>query len=332
MFRVVRVLLVLSLVACAVAAALAAYVWRDYAKPGPLAHDVVLVIEPGTPFRGIVAQLSDAGVLRYPLAYQAIVALRGEQARFKAGEYRFGTGIRPVEVTHLLVEGKSITHSLTVPEGRLSADIRALLEAETALTGDVPEPLPEGSLLPETYFFLRHETRAAVVDRMRRALQRTLSALWESRQPGLPLASPDEALILASIVEKETGVADERGRVAAVFINRLRAGMPLQSDPTTLYGIYHRTGIMKQVLSRQELTVEDPFNTYAIRGLPPSPICHPGRASLEAVLQPPATRELYFVADGAGGHRFAETLAEHNRNVVAYRMIRRRESSSAQPE
>lgn len=327
-----RVLLFLLLVVLSgglLTGGLAGFAIHDYTRPGPLTEEKILVIAPGTSFRAIVRQFAEQGVIRYPLAYQAIVALRGDQARFKAGEYRFSPGMSPAQVTEVLVQGKSITHSLTFPEGRLSAEVKSLLQAEEVLTGDVPQDLPEGSLLPETYFFLRGESRSGVVDRMREAMRTTLTELWAKRRDGLPLKTPQEALILASIVEKETGVSDERGRVAAVFINRLRAGMPLQSDPTTIYGIYRQTGVLKQVLSRADLAQENAYNTYKISGLPPEPICHPGRASLEAVLNPPETRELYFVADGQGGHRFATTLDEHITNVARYRAMLRQQRATA---
>jgi UPF0755 protein len=329
--RLIRLCLVLLALGLVLAGLVVGYAWHDYRQPGPLSEEKILLIDAGTSFRQIVRQLEEGGVVRHPSLYQLGVALRGDQARFKAGEYRFTPGMTPEEVTAILVSGKSIPHSVTVPEGRVSADIRAVLLAEEALRGEVPDDLPEGTLLPETYFFLRGETRAAVVQRMREAMTRTLEALWDARAPDLPLATPQEALTLASIVEKETGVADERGRVAAVFLNRLRAGMPLQSDPTTIYGLYRQTGMLKQALSRADLATENPYNTYTIPGLPPGPICHPGKASLQAVLQPPQTNELYFVADGQGGHRFAATLAEHNRNVARYRAAQRAASAPDAP-
>lgn len=327
--RLIKALLLLLILSLLAGGGLFAYAIYEYRSPGPLAEEKILVIAPGLSFRAITVTLEQEGILRHRLLYQGIVALRGDQRRFKAGEYRFAPHLSPEQVTDILVKGKSITHSVTFPEGRISADVRGLLHAEPVLTGDVPADIPEGSLLPETYFFLRGETRAAVLRRMREAMDEALAALWDARTPDLPLRTPQEALILASIVEKETGVADERGRVAAVFINRLRAGMPLQSDPTTLYGIYRATGVMRQGLSRADLAAQTPYNTYTIPGLPPGPICHPGRASLQAVLNPPATNELYFVADGQGGHRFASTLAEHNQNVARYRVAMRRKQSSA---
>lgn len=327
--RLIKVILFLLMLALLGGGGLFAYAIYTYRSPGPLPEEKTLVIAPGLSFRAITATLEAEGLLRHRLLYESIVALRGDQRRFKAGEYRFAPYLSPEQVTEILVKGKSITHAVTLPEGRISADIRALLEAEPVLTGEVPDPIPEGAVLPETYFFLRGETRAAVLRRMREAMDETLTALWDARKPDLPLRTPQEALILASIVEKETGVADERGRVAAVFINRLRAGMPLQSDPTTLYGMYRATGVMRQNLSRADLAAQTPYNTYTITGLPPGPICHPGRASLEAVLNPPATNELYFVADGQGGHRFAATLAEHNQNVARYRASMRQKQRPA---
>ncbi|MBY0354761.1 MAG: endolytic transglycosylase MltG [Rickettsiales bacterium] len=307
---------------------LTAYAVYYYQHPGPLPDEKILNIPAGTSFRSMTQIFETEGVVSHQRLYQLIVALQGKQTRFKAGEYRFSAGITPYDVTELLVKGRSITHSVTVPEGLISAEIGALLQAETALVGDLPLKFLEGAYLPETYFFLRGEAREAVLERMREAMDQALQAAWDSREADLPLRSAYEALTLASVVEKETGVSDERAHVASVFINRLRLGMPLQSDPTTLYGMYVETGKMVGRLSRDDLTMPSPYNTYHVNGLPLGPICNPGKATLSAVLHPLSTDDLYFVADGEGGHRFAHTLAEHNQNVARYRTFMRDHSKT----
>lgn len=329
--RLLRWFIIGAVLALLLLSSIVALCIYEYQRSGPLTEAKTLVIAPGSSFRSIAKQLAEEGIIRDPLSYQAIVYVRKEAARFKAGEYLFVPAISPEQITNMLVQGKSITHSITVPEGKISADIVALLTAEPVLTGDVPLPLPEGSVLPETYFFLRGETRAQVLARMKEAHVSLLREQWPARAPNLPFSTPLEAITLASIVEKETGATDERARVAAVFINRLRLGMPLQSDPTTLYGMYQQSGVMSQQLSRANLAQANPYNTYQIQGLPPGPICHPGRAALQAVLHPAETRELYFVANGKGGHRFAETLAQHNRHVARYRQTMREEAAGTAP-
>jgi UPF0755 protein len=202
----------------------------------------------------------------------------------------------------------------------------AALEAAEGLTGPLPDPPPQGSLLPETYFFENGETRAAMLARMQKAMTDALAELWPQRAENLPFDTPEQAVVLASIVEKETGVAAERPQVASVFVNRLRRGMPLQSDPTVIFALTGGEADLGRPLLRADLQVDHPVNTYVVNGLPPTPIANPGRASLEAVLNPAETDFLYFVADGTGGHAFARTLAEHNRNVARWRAVQRGQS------
>ena len=240
----------------------------------------------------------------------------------KAGEYELPPGASIMDIVRLLKEGKALLRFVTIPEGLTTAMIFRRLEAEELLTGEISFEVREGDLLPETYSFQRGDTRDSVLKRMKDAHDDVLAALWEGRHADLPIKTADEAVILASIVEKETGIADERPRVAAVFVNRLRRGMRLQSDPTIIYGLTGGEPLGRGI-RRSELRKETPYNTYIIRGLPPTPIANPGRDALAAVLNPVETNELYFVADGTGGHAFATSLAEHNRNVAKWRQIER---------
>jgi UPF0755 protein len=228
-----------------------------------------------------------------------------------------------------LVAGDVVLRQVTIPEGLTTAQVLDLLAGVDGLEGTISMPPSEGSLLPETYDYTLGDTREMLIERMRKGMDSLIAELWPKRAAELPLKSPEEAVILASIVEKETGIPAERPRVAAVFVNRLKRGMPLQSDPTVIYGltrgkvasVANGEGILGRKLIRADLDLDNPYNTYRILGLPPGPIANPGRASLEAVLNPPATTELYFVADGTGGHAFASTLEEHNRNVARWRKL-----------
>jgi UPF0755 protein len=225
-------------------------------------------------------------------------------------------------VIAMLAKGETVARRLTVAEGLTVSEIFQLLQSTDGLAGELPPPPAEGSLLPETYFYAFGDSRVGLVRRMEDAMRQTLDELWPQRAEDLPLRTRREALILASIVDKETGVADERDRVAAVFINRLRRGMRLQADPTVIYGLTEGNGALGRELNRQDWEHDSAYNTYQIDGLPPGPIGNPGRASIEAVLRPAPVDYLYFVADGTGGHVFARTLAEHNRNVAQWRKIK----------
>jgi UPF0755 protein len=226
----------------------------------------------------------------------------------------------------VLRAGKPFTRRLTLPEGLTSAEAVVLINGAEALDGDAGETPVEGSLLPETYHYVRGDLRTELVRRMQRSLDETIDELWPRRAEDLPLADKREAIILASIVEKETGIPEERPRVASVFVNRLRAGMRLQSDPTVAYGISGGSGPLGRALTRQDLQTPSPYNTYLNDGLPPGPISNPGRAAIEAVLNPADTKFLYFVASGNGGHAFAKTLEEHNRNVEQWRKLRQEQN------
>ncbi len=305
-------------------APLAAYVWAKARldAPGPLIEDVTLVLPRGGGVDAIAKDLSQAGVLADPWLFVAVARLTGTDRSLRAGEYRFAAGISATAVIKLLLRGEIVARRLTVAEGLTTGQVLALIAATDGLTGEPPAPPLEGALLPETYNFSHGDNRADLIARMAAAMDEVLAELWAGRAPDLPFDTPRQALILASMVEKETGMAAERAHIAGVFINRLKRGMRLQSDPTVAYGIAAAGAALQRPLTRADLARPSPFNTYLLAGLPPGPIANPGRAAIAAVLRPMKTRDLYFVANGSGGHAFARTLAEHNRNVRKWRRLR----------
>ena len=268
----------------------------------------------------IARDLEAAGIIADQKLFRLYARYRKLDSGLHAGEYEFQPGISMEDVLAQLVAGKTVLRFVTIPEGLTSHEATALVAAAVGMKGiaDVPA---EGSILPETYTFTLDENRAVLVGRMQQAMKDTVAELWAKRAEGLPVNTPEEAVILASIVEKETGLPEERQRVAAVFVNRLNRGMKLQSDPTVVYAITRGERELGRALRFKDLEVKDPYNTYYAAGLPPGPICNPGRAAIAAVLNPIESKELYFVADGTGGHAFAETLIEHNRNVAKWRKI-----------
>ncbi|MFZ5720135.1 MAG: endolytic transglycosylase MltG [Pseudomonadota bacterium] len=301
----------------------------SFTGPGPKSpqgEPTVVVLERGSGLGRIADTLETAGVISSATLFALAARLTGAAGELKAGEYEVASGASMAKVLSDIRAGRVVRRSITIPEGWTSGMVVDALNAQEALTGTVTEP-PEGAVLPDTYDFQRGETRAAVLSRMMAAHERLVAELWAQRQPGLPIATPEQAVILASIVEKETGVPSERPRVAAVFVNRLRQGMPLQSDPTIIYGITKGRPLGRGIRA-SELAGETPYNTYRIPALPPTPIANPGRDALAAVLNPPASRELYFVADGTGGHVFAETYEQHARNVERWRAIERQRAAS----
>jgi UPF0755 protein len=290
-------------------------------SPGPLQADTAIVIPRGSGAQAIGTLLAERGAIRDPRIFAAAVWATRDDGPLRAGEYLFPARASLESVLDVLRKARPVQRRVTLPEGLTARQMAAILQQAEGLTGDIPA-VGEGTLLPETYSFSHGDSRAALVRRAEAAMHAALERLWAERAPNLPLDTPREALILASIVERETGQKEERPRVAAVFINRLRQGMPLQSDPTVAYAAADG-GVLDRPLSRADLERDHPFNTYRNRGLPPGPIASPGVEALRAVLKPMQTDELYFVADGTGGHAFARTLQEHNRNVAKWRAIER---------
>jgi UPF0755 protein len=304
----------------------------EFDAPGPLAADRSVVIRSSSGLREIASLLEAEGVINNQLVFLVGVRAYRENGNLKAGEYAFPAGISMHQVMDLIVSGRAILHQITIPEGLTSQQIVARLRENETLTGEIAEIPPEGSLLPETYSFTRGMSRAALIEQMREAHDEAVAEVWAQRDTTIPIETPEELVILASIVEKETGIADERPLVASVFINRLEMGMRLQSDPTIIYGINGGAGPLGRGLTRSEIDRATPYNTYQIGGLPPGPIANPGRAALEAVARPSETDDVYFVADGSGGHAFAATLDEHNRNVARWRAIEAGQAVAPAPE
>lgn len=311
----------LALVSAA-AGGLAFWAWDDFNAPGPLKEVRRVVVPNGTGLAPLARLLAERGVLRRPLVFRAFVIMDGSQNRLQAGEYDFPVGASAAAVHDLLVAGRTVVRRLTVPEGLTTSAVLDLVRGAEGLEGEPPDP-GEGRLLPETYHYSYGDSRADLVARMQRGMGKALARLFRDRSAGSPLKNETELLTLASIVEKETGVSGERARVAGVFVNRLKRGMRLQADPTVIYALTGGRQGLGRPLTRADLRVEHPYNTYRIRGLPPGPIANPGLAALEAAARPAETGALYFVADGAGGHLFARTLREHNRNVARYRRLSR---------
>jgi UPF0755 protein len=295
-----------------------------YNGPGPAAKagdKTSVVLRRGASLPEIASSLEQGGVIRSSSIFMTAAKVTGAARTLKAGEYEFSSRASMAQVLDAIRHGRIVRHWITIPEGRTSDMVMDILNASPILTGSAPTP-PEGAILPETYEVQRGEDRAAVLQRMMDDRDKLLNQLWANRQAGLPFQTKEEAVTLASIVEKETGLAEERPRVASVFVNRLRTGMRLGSDPTIIYGI-SRGRPLGRGIRMSELQRLTPYNTYLIDGLPPTPIANPGRQALAAVLDPPKTGDLYFVADGTGGHVFASTLEQHNANVARWRQIER---------
>ena len=303
--------------------AVVGFLWL-YQGSGPMARhgaSTTVILKPGSGVSEIGAELARDGVIRSSTVFVVAAKVGGAGRRLKAGEYDFPSKASMALVMEKIRKGDIVRHWVTIPEGYTSEEAVEVLTNSDVLTGAAPVPA-EGSILPETYEVRRGDDRAAVLQRMTEARDNLLKALWAQRRADLPFQSPEQAMTLASIVEKETGLASERPRVAAVFINRLQKGIRLQTDPTVIYGLTQGRPLGRG-LRESELLQPTPYNTYVINGLPPTPICNPGRASIAAVLDPPRTSELYFVASGTGGHVFSSTLEEHNQNVARYRQIER---------
>ena len=298
---------------------------------GPLPEDKVVNIPRGLGTKDISDLLVREGVIDQPYVFVGGVIVLKARGDLKSGEYKFTAHSSVADVVGTLIEGKVVQHAITIPEGLTSEQIIARLQENDALTGQIKEIPREGSLLPETYKFTRGMTREQIVQRMQSEDKKILQEVWQHRDPELPLKSPEELVTLASIVEKETGKPDERTRVAAVFVNRLKRKMRLQSDPTIIYGLVGGKGSLGHPILKSEKDQPTPYNTYIVDGLPPGPIGNPGRASLEAAAKPARTKELYFVADGTGGHVFSENYEAHQKNVAKLRQMEQGAAAAAEP-
>lgn len=291
--------------------------------PGRYAQDMTVVIEKGSNLKKTAQILVKEGAVLHPWGFIAAVLLSGNRGALKAGEYLIPAHARPLDIVRILASGKVVVHQVTIPEGLRVTEIMDLIKGIPQLTGEIIRVPEEGSLLPETYSYVLGDSREKIISQMRQSMTRTLEEVWKDRQKDAPLKNAQDLLILASIVEKETGVAEERPRVAAVFLNRLKKGMKLQSDPTVIYGLTLGEKPLGRLLTLADLKHSSVYNTYVIPALPPKPIACPGRKALEAVVNPAKTKEYYFVANGKGGHAFSATYGEHVENVKEWRKVQK---------
>ena len=333
-FVVVGNAIITILIILMIGAGAAYYYGRQLLEtPGPLLEDKIVNIPARAGKRDIADALQREGVINVnPWLFIGSVFALKASSDLKPGEYSFQKNASLRDVIATIVEGKVVQHAVTIPEGLTSEQIVTRLSENDIFAGSVREMPREGTLLPETYKFPRGTTREQVIQRMQQTQKRVLAEIWERRNPDVPIKSPEALVTLASIVEKETGKADERSRVAAVFVNRLRQKIKLQSDPTIIYGLVGGKGTLGRPIKRSEITQPSPYNTYVIEGLPPGPIANPGRASLEAAANPARTRDLFFVADGTGGHTFTETYDAHQKNVAKLRAMEKQiQNDTAEP-
>ncbi len=310
------------LVIVAVVAGGALYFGKQrFEAPGPLPQDKIINIPRGLGMRDIADLLQREGVIDQPWVFMGGVLVLKARGELKSGEYQFTKNASLADVVNTIVENKVVQHAVTIPEGLTSEQIVARLLENDALAGQLKEIPREGTLLPETYRFTRGMAREQIIQRMQQAHKRLLQEVWDHRMADLPFKTPEQLVTLASIVEKETAKPEERSRVASVFVNRLKNRMRLQSDPTIIYGLTGGKGSLGRPIMKSEIEQPTPYNTYVIDGLPPGPIANPGRASLEAAANPARTKDLYFVADGTGGHIFSETYDQHQKNVARLRVL-----------
>lgn len=302
---------------------------------GPLAEDATFRVEAGSGLSSIGPRLEEQGLITNQYVFQVGSRLANIGGTIKQGDFRIPAGASMVDILRELVEGNPIRYAVTIPEGWTAWEAVQRLNADSNIVGEISVLPAEGSILPGSYDYVPGDTRQSVLDKMQAAMTAQLAAIWEARQPDLPIETPEQLLVLASIVEKETGVASERPQVAAVFVNRLREGMRLQSDPTIIYGITKGQSTLGRGLRRSEIEAQTPYNTYQIDGLPPTPIANPGIDALKAVANPDSHDYLYFVAKGATpreGHVFAESYDEHQQNVARYREIAAEAAAQAEAE
>lgn len=299
------------------------WAWDGYRADGPLEKSVAIVIPKGAGVQDIAVRLLEVGAIENQHLFVLGSQYTETARRMRAGEFALKSGMSMREIADHLVSGETVKRRLTVREGLLTEEVISLVAATDGLVGDAPVLQPDGIYLPETYFFSYGDTRQSVLTRMERAMTEAVTAAWAERSKKIAISSPREAIILASIIERETGVDAERAKVSSVFHNRLRRRMRLQSDPTVAYAVTGGGRPLGRPLTRADLYIDSDYNTYRRVGLPPGPIANPGRAALMAAVQPIDTKFLYFVANGTGGHAFARTLREHNRNVAKWRRIQR---------
>ena len=306
------------------------WVHGEYHSAGPLAEARVVLVAKGSGLRQISRQLLDAGAISSSSIFVLVTRIKGDSRFLRAGEYRLGAGVSMAQIVEILKSDKVVLHPITIAEGLLSRKVAAILNDSDLLSGPPVSPPDEGTLLPDTYLVRRGDGRAETLARMTDDMTAYLEQAWPKRQPNLPFGTVKEAVILASIIEKETALAEERPHIAGVFTNRLRKNMRLQSDPTVIYGLIKAAGgeeLLGRDLTRADLATAGPYNSYMDKGLTPTPICNPGRAAIDAALRPLKTDDLYFVASGdrdsegrpTGSHNFAQTLAEHRKNVRKWR-------------
>ena len=324
--RFISSVFTVALVAMLLVGGTAFLIFNQFENPGPLPKTSTVVIPKGEGRIAIAERLEREGVITNRWTFVGGYLLQGflggrKTGELKAGEYEIKEHASMRDVIDTLAEGKSILYKTTLPEGLTSEQIVERLKAEPDLSGEITSVPSEGTLLPDTYYFSKGASRNEILDRMRDGMQKTMAALWQQRDPDIPIRSMEELVTFASIVEKETGRPDERNRVAAVFYNRLRKGMRLQSDPTIIYGIVGGQGALGRGITKADIETKSPYNTYQINGLPPGPICNPGKPALLAALHPAKTSDLYFVADGTGGHTFTGTLKDHNNAVQKWRQV-----------
>jgi UPF0755 protein len=317
------ILVVLALMAAG--AAYGGWVWinQQFVAPGPAGANETVLLPRGAGLIAIANQLEREDLVEDARLFRVMVMIDGGDRDLRAGEFAIPEAASMAEIYDILRSGQTIQYPVTAAEGLTTAMIARVVEATDVLTGEIERVPAEGTLLPETYLVSRGDTRQGVIDRMEAAQDALIAELWPNRAEDLPFDTPEEAIILASVVEKETGIAHERPMVASVFVNRMRRGMRLQSDPTIIYGITEGEPLGRGIRRSELDSTSNPYNTYQIDGLPPTPIANPGRDAIAAVLNPPEGEYYYFVADGTGGHAFASTLAEHNRNVARWRRIER---------
>ena len=304
---------------------------RAFDGPGPSETAATILVKPNTGAQEIADQLERRGLISDARIFQLGLRAYGKEGKLKAGEYEIKAQASMRDIMELLKSGRSVLYSFTITEGSTVDQAFQRIAENDVLSGDMPAAMPpEGSLVADTQRFTRGTTRQQIIDKMIADQKKLVQEIWERRADGLPLASVDEFVTLASIVEKETGRGDERSRVASVFVNRLNKGMRLQSDPTIIYGLFGGKGKPSdRPIFQSDIDKPTPYNTYVIKGLPPTPIANPGRAALEAVANPSKTDDLYFVADGTGGHVFAATLEEHNQNVARWRAAVKKQAEDA---